>query len=118
MSIDAWPAESTKRSRSIHCESAGSCFITRVNSEYVTGASAIGVPGWPELAFWTASIDSVRIVLMHSSSRAARSVVTDNAALLLGGVAGSHATRTDRPDTVRGRLSGPTKARKGSDPSG
>ncbi len=28
------------------------------------GASAIGAPGWPELAFWTASIESVRIVLM------------------------------------------------------
>ena len=30
---------------------------------------AIGVPGWPELAFWIASIDSVRIVLMQSVSR-------------------------------------------------
>ena len=28
------------------------------------------MPGWPEFAFWTASIDSVRIVLTHSSSRA------------------------------------------------
>jgi len=26
----------------------------------------IGVPGCPELAFWIASIDSVRIVLMQS----------------------------------------------------
>src|SRR6516225_3303082 len=37
----------------------------------MTGASAIGVPGWPELACWTASIDSVRIVLTHSWSIAA-----------------------------------------------
>src|SRR4029077_10911222 len=29
---------------------------------------SIGVPGCPELAAWTASIDSVRIVLMQSSS--------------------------------------------------
>ncbi len=26
----------------------------------------MGAPGWPELAFWTASMDSVLIVLMHS----------------------------------------------------
>ena len=30
---------------------------------------AIGVPGWPELAACTASIDRVRMVLMHSRSR-------------------------------------------------
>src|SRR5579885_3360840 len=29
---------------------------------------AIGVPGWPELARWTASIASVRMVLMQSWS--------------------------------------------------
>src|SRR5438876_537770 len=34
----------------------------------MTGAIAIGVPGWPELAFWTASIDRVRMVLMHNQS--------------------------------------------------
>jgi inorganic pyrophosphatase len=28
----------------------------------------IGRPGWPEFAFWTASMDSVRIVSMHSWS--------------------------------------------------
>src|SRR6266496_3737783 len=28
----------------------------------------IGVPGWPEFAFWTASMASVRIVLMHRRS--------------------------------------------------
>src|SRR5258708_29378638 len=41
----------------------------RCHSVYATGAIAIGVPGWPELAFWIASIDSVRIVLMQSWSR-------------------------------------------------
>ena len=40
--------------------------MTRVNSAYATGASPIGAPGWPEFAFWTASIDSVRIVSMQS----------------------------------------------------
>src|SRR5262249_2918859 len=29
----------------------------------------MGMPGWPDFAFWTASIASVRIVLMQSSSR-------------------------------------------------
>jgi len=29
----------------------------------------MGMPGWPELAFCTASADSIRIVLMQSSSR-------------------------------------------------
>jgi hypothetical protein len=33
-----------------------------------SGASAIGVPGWPELAACTASMDSVRIVLMARRS--------------------------------------------------
>src|SRR4051794_41896015 len=39
---------------------------------------AIGMPGWPLLAFWTASIDSVRIVSMlrrSMSTFAADSVV-------------------------------------------
>src|SRR4051794_23241876 len=31
---------------------------------YATGAMAIGIPGWPLFAFWTASMASVRIVLM------------------------------------------------------
>ena len=34
----------------------------------MTGAKAIGVPGWPDSACCTASMDNVRIVLMHSSS--------------------------------------------------
>jgi hypothetical protein len=40
----------------------------------VIGASAIGVPGWPEFAFSTPSIDRVRMVLTQSSSRAVVSV--------------------------------------------
>jgi hypothetical protein len=36
---------------------------------YATGAIPIGVPGWPELAFWTASMHRPRIVLMDSVSR-------------------------------------------------
>src|SRR3954462_13857694 len=51
--------------------------MCRVNRAYASGASAIGVPGWPEFAFWTASIDNVRIVLTQSSSRVVRSSATD-----------------------------------------
>src|SRR5215831_8931460 len=32
------------------------------------GASAMGVPGWPDLACWTASIESVRMQLIDSWS--------------------------------------------------
>ena len=35
---------------------------------YAIVAAPIGIPGCPEFAFCTASIESVRIVLMHSSS--------------------------------------------------
>ena len=37
-------------------------------SVYATGAIPIGVPGCPEFAAWTASMQSVRIVVMHRSS--------------------------------------------------
>ena len=47
----------------------------RVERGRRSGASAIGVPGWPELAFWTPSIASVRIVSMQSLSSAVDGVV-------------------------------------------
>jgi hypothetical protein len=31
-------------------------------------AAPMGMPGWPELAFWTPSAESMRMVLMQSSS--------------------------------------------------
>ena len=58
MSIDACPTESTKRSLSAHPGSAGLCLRCCVQSRYPIGASAMGVPGWPELAFSTASMAS------------------------------------------------------------
>ena len=68
-SIEAWPMESTKRSRLGQTGSAGSYRRKSCQRVYATGAIATGVPGWPELAFWTASIDSVRMVLMQARSR-------------------------------------------------
>src|SRR5947207_15988414 len=37
---------------------------------------AIGVPGWPELAAWTASIARVRMVLMHFRSSGGAAVMS------------------------------------------
>src|SRR5262249_1282686 len=37
----------------------------------MSGASAIGVPGWPDFACCTASIDSVRMVLIDNWSNCA-----------------------------------------------
>ena len=42
--------------------------MIRWKSRYAAGAMAIGMPGWPEFAFCTASIASVRIVSMLSRS--------------------------------------------------
>src|SRR3954469_20956398 len=44
---------------------------------------AIGIPGWPLLAFWTASIDSVRMVSMLRRSRS--TCAGDSVVLIPGG---------------------------------
>src|SRR6266851_1013457 len=64
-----WPAEKAKRSRLGHFGFLGLCRRKRVQSTYAIGAAPSGSPGWPLLAFWTASIDRVRIVLIASWSR-------------------------------------------------
>src|SRR5271169_2290405 len=64
----ACPADSTKRSRSGHLGLVGLCRRWRVHKTYAIGDAPNGIPGCPEFAFWTASTDSVRIVLMQSSS--------------------------------------------------
>src|SRR5215469_7840333 len=68
-SIDAWPFERMNRSRFGQIGSSGSNCMTRFQMVYTNGARAIGVPGWPELACCTASIERVRIVLIQSWSR-------------------------------------------------
>src|SRR5919108_559172 len=60
--MEAWPADSTKRSRSGHVGSIGAWRRKRVQSTYAIGAAPIGAPGCPEFAFWTASIERVRMV--------------------------------------------------------
>ena len=50
------PAESTKRSRSGQSGALASNFRNLVNSTVATSAMPIGMPGWPEFAFSTASM--------------------------------------------------------------
>ena len=64
--MHAWPALSTKRSRSGHSVSAGWRAGSGGRSCSPSGASAIAVPGWPALAFCTASIARPRIVSIDS----------------------------------------------------
>src|SRR5262245_45986958 len=66
--MEAWPLDSTKRSRFGQIGSTGSNRMTRFQSVYTSGANAIGVPGCPDFACCTASIDRVRMVLIDSWS--------------------------------------------------
>src|SRR4051812_6463303 len=66
--MEAWPFESTKRSRLSQVGSCGSYRRNCCHKQYATGANAMGAPGWPEFACCTASIARVRIVLMLSVS--------------------------------------------------
>src|ERR1700758_3409310 len=75
--MDACPIDSTNRSRLGHTGSPGSNRRNCCHKQYATGAIAIGVPGWPELAACTASIERVRIVLMHFNSRVSCSVMAE-----------------------------------------
>src|SRR3954454_9993680 len=67
--ITACPAERMKRSRSGHIGSDGSYFMTLVHNTWASGARAIAVPGWPELARCGASMARPRMTLMPSCSR-------------------------------------------------
>src|ERR1700691_1682110 len=62
--MDAWPIDSTKRSRFGQTGSCGSKRRKCCHSVYATGAIAMGVPGCPESAAWTASMARVRMVLI------------------------------------------------------
>src|SRR5581483_6984845 len=58
-----------KRSRSGQSGAVASYFMILVNSTWARGARAMAVPGWPELAFWGASMARPRMTLMPSCSR-------------------------------------------------
>src|SRR6478672_10312068 len=97
--------------------------MIRVNSTCARGASAMGVPGWPELARCTASIDSPRITSIPrcSSSRTSMSVVAIAPLRLLrigsapaygseqreaGGESVQEGLPTDRTDLARAERTG------------
>src|SRR5215472_9217491 len=67
-SIDACPADKTKRSRFGHKGFSGSYRRYCCHKQYATGARPMGAPGCPEFACCTASIARVRMVLMQSVS--------------------------------------------------
>jgi hypothetical protein len=67
-SVDACPIDRTNRSRLGQIGSSGLTRRNRCHSVYPTGAVAIGVPGCPEFAYWTASMHRVRIVAIASRS--------------------------------------------------
>src|ERR1700740_692568 len=62
--MEACPIDNTNRSRLGHTGSPGSKQRNCCHKQYATGAIAIGVPGCPELAACTASMERVRIVLI------------------------------------------------------
>src|SRR5262245_4717804 len=57
-----------KRSRSGQCGCLGSNLRNCVKRTVATSAMPIGMPGWPELAFSTASMDRARMALAISRS--------------------------------------------------
>jgi hypothetical protein len=81
--MEPWPAESTKRSRSGHVGLAASNFRKRENRTVAMSAVPIGIPGWPDFAFSTASMASERIAFASLSccARLMTSVGIENSSL-------------------------------------
>src|SRR3954465_12279829 len=72
MSIEPWPLDSTKRSRSNQPGSAGLCLTCRPHSATAMSAMPMGAPGWPEFACCTASMANARIAFAIRDSLAIR----------------------------------------------
>mgnify|MGYP004377450007 CR=1 FL=1 len=66
--IDPCPADNINRSLLIQEGFLGLNFRWYLNKTVATSDIPIGIPGWPELAFWTASIDKNLIALDNSLS--------------------------------------------------
>ena len=66
--MEACPLDRTNRSRSGQLGAFGSYRMMRVQSTWASGASAIAVPEWPELAFSGASMARPRTTLIPSST--------------------------------------------------
>src|SRR5262249_30029339 len=96
--MEACPFDSTKRSRFGQIGSTGSKRMTRFHSVYTSGASAIGVPGCPDFACWTASIDNVRMQLIDNWSNCALVIGRDDpgAAVVIALIFASPTSRSCR----------------------
>src|SRR3978361_2260291 len=68
--MDAWPLDSTKRSRSLQCGFFGLCLRWRCHRATAMSAIPIGAPGCPEFACCTASMASARIAFAIRDSLA------------------------------------------------
>src|SRR5436190_23458710 len=100
--MEAWPIDRTKRSRLGQAGSCGSKLRNCCHRQYATGAMAIGVPGWPELAACTPSIASVRIVLMLVGSMGERTDASaETIAVLIGNPFANYLLRPAPPGDFR-----------------
>src|SRR4051812_10567914 len=64
--MEPWPFDSTKRSRLLHFGLAGLWLRKSFHSTSAMSAIPIGMPGCPDLAASTASIDNARMALANS----------------------------------------------------
>src|SRR5512143_4227152 len=81
--MEACPQERTNLSRPLQSGFAGLYRRYFVHSRYDSGASPIGVPGCPDFAFWTASIDRNRMALI---ARISSALFSKSLPLLRGGL--------------------------------
>src|ERR1700724_1032600 len=72
--MEPCPADRTNRSRLNHCGFLGLYLRNLVQRVKAIAAAPMGKPGWPEFAYWTASAESIRMVLIHCSSSSRFSV--------------------------------------------
>src|SRR5690606_485824 len=74
--MEPWPLDMMKRSRFTHPGFTGLCRRKSFHNTSAISAMPMGAPGWPELAFWTASMLRARMALARSlrSVRPVRSV--------------------------------------------
>ncbi len=69
ISIEPWPADNTNLSRSAQSGAEGSNFRYFDHRTVATSAIPIGIPGCPEFAAWTASIERARMALAIGAMR-------------------------------------------------
>ncbi|GAA0670380.1 hypothetical protein GCM10009548_44020 [Streptomyces malaysiensis subsp. malaysiensis] len=76
---------------------------------YATGAIPIGVPGWPEFAFWTASMHSPRMVFTDSVSRSVMATPPSVRSMNVCAYALRRRAWRRGPEPARGRVMRPVR---------